>query len=495
MTSTMYAQRTLRKFDPIMMAFCLFAIFPLLCESFSVHDFPSILSRRGQTSVLLRASRDPSCSVPGENPFHPPTYLEQNLESFRNENAWTSRPSFNKEDNLAQWAPTAEHSEAQLSETLDESTQQNTGSDRDILVARGLLIGAAALYGTNFALVKVMGEQLPVGLSTTLRFGIASLSTMPWLLRPTETPAEADTARGAAIAGFEVGLWNSIGYIAQAVGLGITPAGESAFLCSLAVVVVPFLDLISGRKLKGREWIGAGLAMAGVAMLELGGGDAFAGALSYGKIVSMIQPLAFGMGFARMERAMHKYPNQANRSTASQLLAAAMGAAIYCTATEGFGRGEASWDLAQLKVWLSEPMILAFIAWTGVVSTALSIYMETVALKTLSAAETTLFLSTEPLWGAAFAAVVIGEHFGIDAYVGGLMILFGCVYSNLGMTGLKGILSRETTPMTSNQSTPPPLGIGSIILAAGLSEAWNNISVGARVTVLQIQDLVEGLWS
>ena len=57
--------------------------------------------------------------------------------------------------------------------------------------------------------------------------------------------------------------------------------------------------------------------------------------------------------------------------------------------------------------------------------------METIALKTLTAAETTLLFSSEPLWGAAFAAFFVGERFGLNAAFGAALIVGGCVYSNI----------------------------------------------------------------
>ena len=86
--------------------------------------------------------------------------------------------------------------------------------------------------------------------------------------------------------------------------------------------------------------------------------------------------------------------------------------------------------------WMTSPSILFSLFWTGCITTALTIYMETLALETLSATETTLIFSTEPLWGTAFAAAVMGEQLGMNAAVGAFFILTACVYSNLGMEGL-----------------------------------------------------------
>jgi len=213
--------------------------------------------------------------------------------------------------------------------------------EEGIVRARWLLVAAAALYGTNFSVVKMLGDEMPVGISTSLRFGLAALATLPWLVQgflpkmnsktndldPSEMQLENASRVMATMYGLEVGLWNSIGYVAQAVGLETTLASKSAFLCSMAVVIVPLLDRIAGKQILPRQWVGALMALFGVAFLELGDIDALlsssgsGGAITTGDLLSMIQPFTFGLGFWRMEQAMHKYPQEASRMTAAQLMA------------------------------------------------------------------------------------------------------------------------------------------------------------------------------
>jgi drug/metabolite transporter (DMT)-like permease len=304
--------------------------------------------------------------------------------------------------------------------------------DQDVWNARFLLLAAAALYGTNFSVVKLLGEVMPVGAMGTMRFGLAALATMPWLLAKPKENSNASITLAAAVAGFEVGMWNSVGYVAQAVGLETTSASKSAFLCSLAVVIVPLIDRAMGKKLTAKQIVGAAMAVLGVAFLELGGGPIES--LSSGDIASLLQPFAFGMGFWKMEQLMRAHPGEASRSTAAQLLAIFCASAAYCVG------GHTVPDMDQVVKWVSDPMILAALVWTGAVTTALTVYMETLALKTLSAADTTLIFSTEPLWGAAFAAVVMGEQFGNAAIAGGALIVTGCLVSNLGIDGLRRIV-------------------------------------------------------
>ena len=330
--------------------------------------------------------------------------------------------------------------------------------------ARILLLISAALYGTNFTFVKVLNENIPVGFGTALRFALASVVTLPWLFQDSataETDSETNTntgietdistdnstgattsgevqtlngsqvaSMGAILGGVEVGIWNGIGYLSQAVGLETTHASTSAFICSLAVVIVPILDFLTGKQIKARQAIGALLAVVGVAFLELDGLQAGSAAgngihLSTGDMLSLVQPFAFGMGFWRMEHYMRKFPTEAMKLTASQLSVIALTSLAFFIATSGGISGLP--DLSQVVEWLTNPVILGVVCWTGLVTTALTVYMETIALKTLSATETTMLLSAEPIFGGACAAVVLGEQFGIGGFIGAAMVLGGCI--------------------------------------------------------------------
>jgi uncharacterized membrane protein len=206
---------------------------------------------------------------------------------------------------------------------------------------------------------------------------------------------------------------------------------QSAFICSLAVVIVPLLNLLSGKQLLSREIFGAVMAVAGVGVLEMGG---LASGFSSGDVASLLQPLFFGVAFWRMETAMRKYPQEANRSTAAQLLAVFLTSSLYCLTT-------CDLNVPQIMTWLHDPKIVGSLFFTGIITTALTIYMEAVAMKTLTAAETTLLLSTEPLFGAGVASLLIGESFGVDAGIGAFLIIAGCIFSNLGVDGVKNLLS------------------------------------------------------
>jgi len=430
----------------------------------------------------------------------------------------------------------------------------NTADEEGVWRARWLLIAAAALYGTNFSLVKLLGDDMPVAVSQPLRFGFAALVTLPWLIEGfiplidsktkdrDHSESQFKTRKGdeeaghrvmATMYGLEVGLWNSIGYVAQAVGLETTLASESAFLCSMAVVIVPLLDWVAGKRLLPRQWVGALMALIGVAILELGDTGAIMSSNSNGDVIiptgdllSMIQPFAFGLGFWRMEQAMDRFPNEAPRMTAAQLMAifiSSVGFGLWTigafdhffdgsspgVALEGLQSSLASVStLYPWNEWASNSSIWLSLFWTGLITTALTIYMENLALESLSAAETTLIFSTEPLWGTAFAVAVMGETMGVNSAVGAGLILMACLYSNLGMRGLqemwRNTVTKKNTSARNNDASDVESSSSSFLrslqnhwpwLTSGSADGlatWNSAS-SSDTKSEELNEIVENL--
>jgi drug/metabolite transporter (DMT)-like permease len=210
---------------------------------------------------------------------------------------------------------------------------------------------------------------------------------------------------------------------------------QSAFICSMAMVTVPMLDCIFGRPLLRRQIVGAALAAFGVWALEMGDDVT---SFTSDDLASLIQPIVFGLGFWRMEAAMEKFPTEAGRLASGQLFMVFLVSLSFLLCWSPAGDDLMLQDacnviptIGDVVAWLSDPSILGMLIWTGLITTAFTIYMETLALKTLSAAETTLIFSTEPIFGAAFAAVVANECLSEGGWIGSALIIGGCVISGV----------------------------------------------------------------
>ena len=73
-------------------------------------------------------------------------------------------------------------------------------------------------------------------------------------------------------AGTELGIYTTLGFAFQSIGLETTTASRSAFLLYLNVKFVPFLALIFlGRDISKETWTSAFLALLGTTLLSTDG--------------------------------------------------------------------------------------------------------------------------------------------------------------------------------------------------------------------------------
>ena len=312
--------------------------------------------------------------------------------------------------------------------------------------ARLAILGCALTYGTNFAAVKQLDHSLPPSLSASLRFGLASMAAMTVLWDVRAWDWESAELRSLQKVSIEVGAANALGYVSQSVGLQDVDASLSAFVCSLAVVVVPVLDAVVDRKgTAARTWQAAALAAAGVALLSINSMghsvDGPHGAV-HGLLFTLVQPLAFGYGFYRTEKALAAVPGDLDLTKASlacgamQLLTVKAVADVWLLSDQWGAAADAFPDA--LALLAEPPAVFGAVVWTGLVTTFGTVLVETLALSEISAQESTVLFSTEPLWGAGFASLALGERLDEYSAAGGVMIVVACLLASGGFDGDDG---------------------------------------------------------
>lgn len=217
---------------------------------------------------------------------------------------------------------------------------------------------------------------------------------------------------------------------------------QSAFFTALAVIVVPLLDAVFKDKALSIRSIGSVvLAIGGVALLQLGPSlmaassaatatDAPISLWSTGDWWCLAQAVFFGIGYWRLEAASHQFPDHSPRIIAGQLAAIAVAAVAYWCAVDLGGTVPSP---GLLQDWLfSNPFVWQTSLWTGLITTALSHYLEAVALRVVAASELTVIMTSISLWGSLFAFLTMGEVMTPIAMVGGSSILAGCLLTSTG---------------------------------------------------------------
>ena len=107
---------------------------------------------------------------------------------------------------------------------VDDDSDFGPVSKQEIHWARAYLLFASLLYGTSFPLIKILDDNMPFEISVILRFGLASLVTLPWLF---DAPSQnVGTSISACWCGVELGMWNLIGALSQTIALVTTPANK-----------------------------------------------------------------------------------------------------------------------------------------------------------------------------------------------------------------------------------------------------------------------------
>jgi drug/metabolite transporter (DMT)-like permease len=134
-----------------------------------------------------------------------------------------------------------------------------------------LLASGMGLVGTYVALSRPLTEVFPVFLLAWLRFAIAALAMVPWLVRPPgEPPATRSTWKTLFVLSFFGNFLFSILMLN-----GVALAGASAagvVLAAMPALVAVLSWWLLGERASARIWLAIGLAMIGMVLLAMAGG-------------------------------------------------------------------------------------------------------------------------------------------------------------------------------------------------------------------------------
>ncbi len=135
-------------------------------------------------------------------------------------------------------------------------------------VAYLLLTASMALVGTYVALSKPLAAAIPVFALAFLRFAIAAVAMLPWTFaRPGEAPLTRTEQQLFFLLSF---FGNFLFSICMLTGITLTTAtAAGVILATLPAVVALLSHWILREQLTSRVWIAIGLAVIGIALLQL----------------------------------------------------------------------------------------------------------------------------------------------------------------------------------------------------------------------------------
>jgi drug/metabolite transporter (DMT)-like permease len=290
---------------------------------------------------------------------------------------------------------------------------------------RGILIvnGLNFLYGGNIAVVKETEFSLDPASFSVGRFVIAALVFTPFLKGAFKQPAVAK-------AGIELGVWASLAYLSQSVGLMTTDAGRVSFFTTFSVLTVPLIAGLAGRKVPLLTWFAVFAALFGVGLLETSGAPP-----SVGDAWSLLSAVAFGVHLFRTEF----HSRDLSSGVAFPIMALQMAVIAAISIMWLFASHLTSIETLLSSATLDWPELnhtLIGLPWvpllyTGVLTTSICLTLELMAMRDISATEAAVINVLEPLWGAAVAWFALGERWGLRGWVGAAFILCGSLVTQI----------------------------------------------------------------
>jgi len=339
-----------------------------------------------------------------------------------------------------------------------------------------LLNLVAVIWGTQHSVIKMVVEDCDASAFSLARFGLAAIIASPFTpdLRPLvnifsgwENKRLENTVDKSSVEeheqhindkesilawrwGLEMGLWMFLGYAFQAIGLEYTTAQRSGFLLYLNVKFVPFFARIFlGRKISIPTWISALIAFTGTALLSYGD---VGNELNAGDLWSVAAAAASAMFILRLETATRAVKASSSLNSASLWVVTLM-ALVWCIC-EGlyhelmlvpeqpnydiFFSAVESTTSNVLQTISSHPVSLIYL---GGVTTAFANYIQTIAQRGVTAERASIIYALDPVYGAFFANLLLGEQLSSIGYIGAALITFaaaGNAYLDLGRNNNDG---------------------------------------------------------
>lgn len=295
-----------------------------------------------------------------------------------------------------------------------------------------MLLATAALWGTGFVAQRSAMEHMKPFLFNTLRYFIGAAILLPaghLMLRRLGVRWDWRVVRDGVILGSVLALAAGL----QQVGIVTTTASRAGFITGLYVLMVPVFALPFGHRPTGGNLAGAVLAFLGMLLFAERG----AGGSALGDWLVLGSTVAWALHVVLIGTMAPKRDPTA--LVGVQFVAAGLLSGIVVLVFEPIGSvGPVGWRGAVLPV-----------AYSGLFATAAAFTLQFMAQRDAPPTHATILLSSEALFAAVSAWLLLGERLGAFELAGGGLMLAGALVSQLTSRA-------DAITGTVSDPTPPP---------------------------------------
>lgn len=281
------------------------------------------------------------------------------------------------------------------------------------------LVVVTAIWGSTFVVVKNALDVVGPLVFVAVRFWVAggALTLLLWLQRKIASrpiPIQPRALRAGAF----TGVFLTLGYVPQTIGLQTTEAAKAAFITGLSVVLVPLFAATLLHKPPTRAaTFGVLMATVGLGFLTLDLHQRLT--LAPGDLWVLLCAVGFAAHITSTARFAPHY--DVLPFTATQLLTTATLSTIAALLFERYAL-------------LPPASALPAIVYMGLIATAFVFGVQTWGQRHTTPTHTALIFALEPVFAALFAVVFAGERLEAREWLGGALILLGMLVAEVGIT-------------------------------------------------------------
>lgn len=271
------------------------------------------------------------------------------------------------------------------------------------------LLSMTIIWGVSFPIVKIVLGNLPPALFLLLRFSLALIVIIPLIRRNNF----ADF-RNTLLPGTILGLFLSLGYLFQTIGIVYTSATKNAFITALYVVFVPLLYIIIHRRRPGTPALaGAAISLSGLYLLTSPDG----GLLNSGDVLTLAAAFLYAFYIIYVE--IYSLTCKIGPLVFWQILCSIPIFGIYAFTFEHH-------HTVFNEISIGTIIVMATLG------TALPVFIQTGLQKYTTPSRAAVIYSGEAVFAAVASNMLLGENLSITGWIGACGILSGILICELG---------------------------------------------------------------
>lgn len=287
---------------------------------------------------------------------------------------------------------------------------KTTSEKRRALTADATLVAVAFIWGLGIPLSADLIRAMTPIWGSAVRMGLAGMVILAIHPKKALRASRIEWKYGVMLA-----VLVSLIYTLMGFALIYSTASKQAFIIGTSVLMVPFMAWgVSRVRPHGLVFLGAAMATVGMLVMGFSPGMLF----NYGDFLNILMCILY----ASMVIVIEYMVKRAEPTTLVVIQLPLVG--VMMAATALLFEGPIDLFSLSLKLW-------AEIVFLGIFNTVLCFVMQTRAQKSTSASHAAIILSLESLFGYMISVLSGQDPFVLQGAIGGLVIFFGVLTSEM----------------------------------------------------------------